>query len=41
MKIQLDQYIEITPNIRSGKPCIAGHRITVADIVIALDYGIR
>jgi len=35
MQIQLDRYIEITPNIRSGKPCIAGRRITVADIAIA------
>ena len=35
MEIQLNRYIEITPNIRSGKPCIAGRRITVADIAIA------
>ena len=34
MEIQLNRYIEITPNIRSGKPCIAGRRITVADIAI-------
>jgi uncharacterized protein (DUF433 family) len=38
MQIQLNRYIEITPNIRSGKPCIAGRRITVADIAIALLY---
>ncbi len=35
MEIQLNRYIEITPNIRSGKPYIAGRRITVADIAIA------
>ncbi len=30
----LDQYIEITPNIAGGKPRLAGHRITVKDIVV-------
>ena len=30
----LDQHIEITPGICSGKPRIAGHRITVAHIAI-------
>ncbi len=30
----LDQHIEITPGIASEKPRIAGHRITVQDIVI-------
>ena len=30
----LDQHIEITPGVRSGKPRIAGRRITVADIVV-------
>lgn len=30
----LDQHIEITPGIASGKPRIAGHRITVHDIVV-------
>ncbi|MFH0924938.1 MAG: DUF433 domain-containing protein [bacterium] len=30
----LDQHIEITPGITGGKPHIAGHRITVQDIVI-------
>ena len=51
MKI-LNQHIEITPGISSGKPRIAGHRITVENIVIwhehlgksadeiASDYGI-
>jgi uncharacterized protein (DUF433 family) len=35
MEVKLNRYIEITPNIRSGKPRIAGRRITVADIAIA------
>ncbi len=30
----LDQHIEITPGICGGKPRIAGHRITVQQIVI-------
>lgn len=30
----LDQHIVVTPAVRSGKPCIAGRRITVADIVV-------
>jgi uncharacterized protein (DUF433 family) len=30
----LDQHIEITPGIAGGKPRIAGHRITVQDVVI-------
>ena len=30
----LNQHIEITPSISSGKPRIAGHRITVENIVI-------
>jgi uncharacterized protein (DUF433 family) len=30
----LDQHIEITPGIAGGKPRIAGHRITVQDIVL-------
>lgn len=30
----LNQYIEITPEIASGKPHIKGHRITVQNIVI-------
>ena len=35
MTVTLDRYIEITPNIRGGKPRIAGRRITVADVAIA------
>jgi uncharacterized protein (DUF433 family) len=30
----LDQHIEITPGTAGGKPHIAGHRITVRNIVI-------
>jgi uncharacterized protein (DUF433 family) len=32
MEITLNQYIDITPGIRGGKPRIAGTRMTVADI---------
>lgn len=32
MKTNLNRYIETTEGIRSGKPCIAGTRITVADV---------
>ena len=34
MENNLDKYIEVTPGIRSGKPCITGTRITVADVAI-------
>jgi uncharacterized protein (DUF433 family) len=30
----LDQHIVITPGVKSGRPRIAGHRITVQNIVI-------
>ena len=30
----LDRHIEITPGISGGKPRIAGHRITVENIVV-------
>lgn len=30
----LDRHIEITPDISGGKPRIAGHRITVQNIVV-------
>jgi uncharacterized protein (DUF433 family) len=30
----LDQHIEITPGVAGGKPHIAGHRITVQNVVI-------
>ena len=34
MEAVLDRYIEITPNMRGGKPRLANTRITVADIVL-------
>ena len=34
MEAILDGHIEITPQVRSGRPRIAGTRITVADVVI-------
>ena len=30
----LDRFIEATPGILGGKPCIAGHRIRVVDVAI-------
>jgi hypothetical protein len=32
----LDRHIEITPGVAGGKPRIAGHRITVQNIVITM-----
>lgn len=34
MEITLNRHLEGTPEVRAGKPRIAGSRITVADIVI-------
>lgn len=34
MEAVLDRHIEIMPNVRGGRPRIAGTRITVADISI-------
>ncbi|NJL90619.1 MAG: DUF433 domain-containing protein [Coleofasciculaceae cyanobacterium SM2_1_6] len=34
-KVALDRYIEVTPEVRGGKPCIAGRWITFADVAIA------
>ena len=34
MQIALDQHIEISPDIRGGKPSIAGTRIAVSDVVL-------
>ncbi len=33
------QYISVNPNIRFGKPCITGTRITVADVLGWLSHG--
>ncbi len=30
----IDQHIEVTPGVAGGKPRVAGHRITVQDIVV-------
>lgn len=32
--VDLDRFIEITPGVCSGKPRIAGHRITVQNVAI-------
>jgi uncharacterized protein (DUF433 family) len=37
---ELPKYIEINKNIRFGKPCIKGTRITVGDILQWLSEGI-
>ena len=31
--MQLEEYISVVPDVRSGKPCIRGTRITVYDIL--------
>lgn len=36
--VVLDRHIEITPEIAGGKPRIAGHRITVQNIVMWHEY---
>jgi uncharacterized protein (DUF433 family) len=33
MQIVLEQHIEANPDVRSGKPCMAGTRIAVSDVV--------
>jgi uncharacterized protein (DUF433 family) len=37
---QLSEYITVDPDIRFGKPCIKGTRITVGDILGWLSEGI-
>jgi uncharacterized protein (DUF433 family) len=34
-------HIERTPEVRAGKPCIAGTRIAVVDIALAYKQGIK
>lgn len=34
MQIAHDQHIEVNPGTRGGKPCIAGTRIAVSDVVL-------
>jgi uncharacterized protein (DUF433 family) len=33
------KYISINPEIRSGKPCVSGTRITVSDVLSYLSSG--
>lgn len=37
--LDIEQMITVTPGVRSGKPCIAGTRITVYDILEYLAGG--
>ncbi len=37
--MRLEDFITLTPGVRSGKPCIRGTRITVADILEYLAGG--
>ena len=36
---EIDDYIEIHPDVRSGKPCFKGTRITVYDVLEYLAGG--
>jgi len=38
MKKEIKQHIKITSGVCGGKPCIAGHRVRVQDIVIDYEY---
>lgn len=37
--VNLEEFITLTPGVRSGKPCIVGTRITVYDILEYLAGG--
>ena len=37
--MNLEELVTVTPGVRSGKPCIAGSRITVYDILEYLAGG--
>ena len=34
MPLTIDRYLECTPGVCGGKPRLAGHRITIADVII-------
>ncbi|MGE3799841.1 MAG: DUF433 domain-containing protein [Candidatus Kapaibacterium sp.] len=36
--VTLNTHIEVSRDIRGGKPCIAGRRITVADIAVRYEW---
>ena len=38
-RMRFEDYITVTPGVRSGKPCIRGTRITVADVLEYLAGG--
>jgi uncharacterized protein (DUF433 family) len=38
-RMRFEDHITVTPGVRSGKPCIRGTRITVADILEYLAGG--
>ncbi len=38
-QVRFEDYITITPGVRSGKPCIKGTRITVTDVLEYLAGG--
>jgi uncharacterized protein (DUF433 family) len=37
--MKFEEYIEISPDVRSGKPCIKGTRIIVGDVLEYLTGG--
>jgi len=37
---RIDRHIGISSGVRSGKPCVSGTRITVADIVLWTERGL-
>jgi uncharacterized protein (DUF433 family) len=41
MEVSWQEHITINPGVRSGRPCIAGTRITVYDVLEYLAGGMR